>query len=134
MLEAFLHCSACSRCSSLGHLFCWRKADGILAKIVHRVVPSKEGVAKDDQGSCRCGNIERRETGNTRSLYLEDVVVRSNGEIPAAESPDKVWQAVALLALDLILTVVALLGTNLLIAEGCCQCAVVGFCLEMRLT
>ena len=54
---------------------------------------------------------------NAGALNLKDVVVCGYAEVVSAESESHIWEAVTLLALNSVLSVVALLGTNLLIEK-----------------
>jgi len=57
------------------------------------------------------------EAGDARSLNLKNVVVWSDAEVVATEGEGHIWETVTLLALNSVLSIVALLGTNLLVEE-----------------
>ena len=57
------------------------------------------------------------EAGDARTLNLENVVVWGDGEVVAAKSEGHIWEAVTLLALNGVLSIVSLLGTHLLVEK-----------------
>lgn len=57
------------------------------------------------------------EAGNARTLNLQDVVVWGNSEIITAKSERHIWQAITLVTLNSVLSVVSLLGTNFLVQK-----------------
>jgi len=99
-------------CSSL---FGSSEANSSLAKIINGIPLSEECVAKDCQWAYGLGEVHSHEAGNARSLDLKNVIMSSNAEVVAAQVERDVWQITTLIALNSVLSVVALLGTNLLV-------------------
>jgi hypothetical protein len=98
-------------------LLCLCKTNSVVAEIVHRVPSTEESIAQNSQRTGWFGEVHTHEGGNARSLHLEDVVVWSNGEVVAAEVEGQVWHAVTLIALNRVLSVVTLLGTDLFVKK-----------------
>lgn len=65
----------------------------------------------------RTWEVHAHEAGNAAALDLEDVVIRSDGEVVSAKSEGQVGEAVALVTFDCVLAVEALLGTDFLVEE-----------------
>lgn len=93
------------------------QTDSALAQIVYRVVLSQEGVTEDGQGAHGLWEVHTHERADAAALHLEDVVVRSNGEVVATKGERHVRKTVTLVTLNSVLAVVALLGTHLLVEE-----------------
>ena len=93
------------------------EADGVVADIVNGVVFPEESVTEDDEGTSRLRDVEAHERADAAALDLKDVVVRADGEVVAGEGEGEVGERVTLLALNGVLAVVTLLGTNLLVEQ-----------------
>jgi hypothetical protein len=104
--------------SSLGHcLFGLCQTDAVLAEVVDGVPSSQESIAKDGQGAHGLGEVHAHDGGDTAALDLQDVVVRADGEVIAAQREGDIGELVTDSAVDSVLAVVALLGTNLGVEE-----------------
>jgi hypothetical protein len=95
------------------------ETDSRVAHVVHRVPLPEESVTENSKRTGRLREVHSHESRDARSLDLKNVIVRVDGEVVASERESKVGQTVALAALDRVLTVEALLGTNLLVAVPC---------------
>jgi hypothetical protein len=91
------------------------QTDSRVADVVNRVPLPQESVTKNGKGSYGLGEIHAEEGRDARTLDFEDVVERANGEVVAGEREGKVGQTVALVALNRVLAVEALLGADLLV-------------------
>jgi hypothetical protein len=103
--------------SSSRHLLGLGETNGVVANIVDRVVFPEESVTENDQGASRLGDVEAHEGADAAALNLEDVIVRADGEVVPGKGEGEVGKRVTLLALDAVLAVVTLLGTNLLVEQ-----------------
>lgn len=97
------------------HLFGFCEADAVGLKIVDRVVSPQERIAKYSKGTDGFGEVHAHKGRNARALNLKDVVVRTDGKVVAGKGEGKIGQAVALVALDSVLAVEALLRSHLLV-------------------
>lgn len=93
------------------------KTDGIVAKVVDRVPLSQESIAEDDKRASWRGNIKAGESGDAGALNLQDVLIGGNGKVVSGQSECQIRQRTLLGALDGVLTVPALLGTNFGVTE-----------------
>lgn len=89
------------------------KADGTLLQVVDRVPSSQEGVTENGKWAGWLWEIHAHEGGDTASLDLKDVVVWTNSEVLATKLEGDIWERVALLAVNGVLSVVSLLGAHL---------------------
>lgn len=93
------------------------QTNGVLAEVVNRVPATQEGISKDDERANRLGEVHALEGGNTAARDLQDVVVRGDAEVVASKGEGNVRELGALVALNRVLAVKALLGTNLLVEQ-----------------
>jgi hypothetical protein len=93
------------------------KSNSVVANIVDGVPFPEECIAEDDKRASRLGDVEAHEGADAAALNLKDVVVRTDGEVVAGEGEGEVGEGVTLLALNGVLAVVTLLGTNLLVEK-----------------
>lgn len=93
------------------------ETNGVVAQVIDRVVLPQEGIAQDGQGTNGFGEVHAHEGRNAGALDFEDVIERRDGEVVTSESEGEIREDVALLALDRVLSVPALLGTNLGVQE-----------------
>lgn len=98
------------------HLLSLGQANGVVAQVVHAVPFPEESVTQDGKRAHRLGEVHAHEGADAGALHLKDVVVRSDGEVVAAQVEGKVRQRGALVAVDRVLAGPRLLGTNLLVA------------------
>lgn len=94
---------------------CLCKTDGIFTEVIDRVPSAKESISQDSQWAGGFGEVHAHEGRNARSLYFQNVVEWSDGEVVAAEVEGQIWEAVTLVALDRVLAIVTFLGANLLV-------------------
>ena len=92
------------------------KSNTVGGQIIHRVPFPEEGIAQDNEGTSRLGNIKRSKRADARALHLKNIVVWRDGKVVAGEGESQIGEAVTLLTLDGVLTVVGLLRTHLLVA------------------
>lgn len=95
------------------------KTNGAVAEVVDRVPPPEEGIAENSEGTHRLGEVHAHEGRDAGALNLKDVVVSRDGEVVAGEREGEVGQTVTLVALNSVLSVEGLLGTNLLVPDRC---------------
>ena len=93
------------------------KTNSVVAKVVDRVPLPQESITENDQGTGGLWDIQAHEGADAAALDLEDVVVRADGEVVAGESEGEIGKRVTLVALDGVLAVEALLGTDLLVEQ-----------------
>lgn len=93
------------------------QTNGVLAEVINGVPPAQEGISQDDKGADRLGEVHALEGGDAATRDLQDVVVSGNAEVVARESKGDVGELVTLGALNRVLAVVTLLGTNLLVEQ-----------------
>ena len=98
-------------------LFGFRQADGVITEIVDAIPSAQEGITEDSEGAYRLGEIHSHEATDTRTLDFQDVVIGSDGEVVASESEGEVWKRITLLALNSVLAIERLLGTNFLVTK-----------------
>lgn len=91
------------------------ESDTGAANVIDRVPLPQERVTQDSKGTHGLGEVHAHEGRDTRSLDLEDVVEGRNGEVVSGEREGKIGQSVALVALNSVLTVERLLGTDFLV-------------------
>jgi hypothetical protein len=103
--------------SSLKRLLGLGEADGVVANVVDGVVFPKESIAENGERSSWLWDVEAHEGADAATLNLKNVVVRANGEVVAGKGEGEVGERVTLVALDGVLAVVTLLGTNLLVQQ-----------------
>lgn len=89
------------------------EADGALAEIVDGVVATEEGITKDGKRTRGRLNIHTHERRDAGARSLQNVVVGSDAEVVAREGEGDVRQRLALIAVNRVLAVEALLGTDL---------------------
>jgi hypothetical protein len=94
------------------------KTNGVVANIVDRVPLSEESISENGEGSHGLGEVHTHEGRDARSLDLKNVVKSTNGEVVSSEGEGEVGQTVTLVALNSVLSVESLLGTNLLVAAN----------------
>lgn len=58
------------------------------------------------------------ESRDARALNLKDIVERTDAEVMAGEGERHIWEPGTLVAFDSVLTIVALLGSDLLVAAN----------------
>jgi hypothetical protein len=93
------------------------ETNGVVADIVDRVVFPEESVTEDNKGTSRLRDVEAHEGADAAALDLKDVVVGADGEVVAGKGEGEVREGVTLLALNAVLAVVTLLGTNLFVEQ-----------------
>jgi len=93
------------------------ETNGSLAEVVNGVPLSEECIAEDCQWAYGLGEVHSHKAGDTRSLDLKNIIVWGNAEVIPAKGEGHVWQTITLLTLNSILSVIALLGTYLLVQE-----------------
>lgn len=93
------------------------QTNSVLAEVVDRVVSSEESITKNDKGSYRLGEVHTLEGRDTAALDLEDVVRGGEAVVGSSEVEGDIGELLDLAALDGVLAVVTLLGTNLLVQE-----------------
>src|SRR5687768_4959853 len=86
-----------------------------LAEIIHTVPLSQESITEDGKRANWLGEVHAHETADARSLDFKDVVVGADGEVKAGEGEAEVGKRITLVALDGVLSIERLLGTNLLV-------------------
>lgn len=96
-----------------------RKANGRVAEIIDRVPLPEESITENGERTNGFGEVHAHEGRDTRTLDLENIVIRTDGEVVTGERKGEVGQTVALVALNCVLAVEALLGTNLFVAGRC---------------
>jgi hypothetical protein len=96
-----------------------REANGIVTNVVDRVPPPEERIAEDSKRTHGFGEVHTHERRDARALDFEDVVCGADGEVVTGKGKRQVGQTVALVALDGVLAVEALLGTDLLVPRLC---------------
>jgi hypothetical protein len=95
------------------------QTNGGVAEVVYGVPLPQESIAEDSERAYGLGEVHTHEGGNARALDLEDVVESADSEVVAGEREGEVGQTVALVALNRVLAVEALLGTDLLVPVCC---------------
>lgn len=98
-------------------LFGLGETDSAIAQVIDAVPFPEESIAQNGQGPHGLGEVHAHEGANAGTLDFENVVIRANGEVVASQCHGKVGQRVALRAVDSVLAVPRLRGTNLLVAE-----------------
>lgn len=93
------------------------ETDTVAAEVVDGVVSAEESITENGKRTSRGGDIEAHEGRDTRTLDLKDVVVGANGEVVAGQGEAEVRERVTRAALDSVLAIVALLGTDLLVQQ-----------------
>jgi hypothetical protein len=93
------------------------KTNSVVANVVDRVVFPEECVTENDKRSSRLRDVEAHEGADAATLDLKDVVIRTNGEVVAGKGEGEIGEGVTLLALDGVLAVITLLGTDLLVEQ-----------------
>lgn len=88
----------------------------MIAHIVDGVPSPQEGIAKDSQGANRFGEIHSHEGRNATSLYLEDIIVRADGEVMTGESKGDIGESVACAAINGVLSRPRFLGAEFFVA------------------
>jgi hypothetical protein len=91
------------------------ETNGGVAEVVYGVPLPQEGVAENSERAYGLGEVHTHEGRDARALDLKNVVVGADGEVVAGKREGKVGQTVALVALNRVLAVEALLGTDLLV-------------------
>jgi hypothetical protein len=95
------------------------QTDGGVAEVIYRVPLPQESIAENGKRAYGLREVHTHEGGDARALNLQNVVVGTDGEVVAGKRKGEVGQTVALVALNRVLAVVALLGTNLLVPMYC---------------
>lgn len=98
-------------------LFGLGQANSSLAKVVDGVVAAQECVTQDGKRTDRLRNVHSHEGRNAAARHLQDVVIGADGEIVPAEPEGDIREVLALVAVNRVLSVVALLGANLAVQE-----------------
>lgn len=98
-------------------LFCLCESNGVVLQVIDRVPSAEESISKNDERTDWCWEIHTHESRDTRARDLKDIVVSGDLEIVSTELEGQAWEAVSLCAVDGVLSVPALLSTNLLVEE-----------------
>lgn len=101
-------------------LFGLCKTYSIVAKVVDGVPLAEESIAQDDKGTSWLWDVKAHERADAAALNLENVVVGGDCEVVSGQGECQIRQAVALVALNRVLAVVALWRVSL--ARRCIAC------------
>lgn len=85
------------------------------AQVIDRVPLPEESITQNGERTHGLGEVHAHEGGDAGALNLKDVVERANGEVVAGQRKGEVGQTVALVAVNGVLAVERLLGTDLLV-------------------
>lgn len=111
-------CAICDNSSVNVHLLLGAgQTNGVLAEVVDRVVPSEESIAKNNKGTNRLREVHALEGRDTAAGNLEDIVSGGEAVVGSRKGEGDVGKGLALVTLNRVLAVVALLGANLLVQE-----------------
>jgi len=111
-----LHWSSQASINSLG-LLGLSKTDSIITQVIDRVVSSQECITQYGEGPYGLREVHTHEGANTRTLNFKNVVIGSDGEVVTSKGEGEIWERVALLAFNAVLSIESLLGSNFLVQE-----------------
>lgn len=97
------------------HLLGLGQTNGVVAKVIDAVPFAQERVTKNGQRADGLGEVHSHEAADARALNLQDVVVRSDSEVVAAQSECEVRQRVTGSTVNGVLASEALGSTDLLV-------------------
>lgn len=103
--------------SSAAALLGASKANGVLAKVIDGVVAAEESIAEDDEGTSGGGDVHTLEGRDAAARDLEDVVRGRERILGTSEAKGDVGKRALLGAVDGVLAIVALLGSDLLVQK-----------------
>jgi hypothetical protein len=91
------------------------QTNGGVSEVVYGVPLPQESITENSQRADGLREVHTHEGGDAGALDFEDVVIGADGEVVAGKREGEVGQTVALVALNRVLAVEALLGTDLLV-------------------
>lgn len=93
------------------------KADSVVTQIVDRVPSSQESITQNGEGPYGLREVHSHESTNARALNFKNIIERTDFELVTGEGESKVWKRITFVALNRVLSVPSLLGSNLLVQK-----------------
>jgi hypothetical protein len=93
------------------------QTNGVLAEVIDRVVSSEESITENNKRSYRLREVHALEGRDTAALNLEDVVGGGEAVVGSSKVESDIGKRSALVTLNSVLAVVALLSANLLVQK-----------------